>query len=65
MWVLNDVLNSHESFSKILPIFDIFLYERLNGMLCSLIAIMFNEVVEHEFIYVEKMPINGPKVTLS
>lgn len=65
MWVLNDVLNFHQSFSKILPIFDIFLYERLNDMLCSLVAIMFNKVVEHEFIYIEKMPINRLNVTLS
>lgn len=56
VWMLDYVLHSQQSLSVICDIFDILIKKGLNNMFCSLIAIMFDEVIDNQFIEIEQMP---------
>lgn len=56
--VLNDVLHPEQSLLVIGGVFDVFVEERFDHMLCCLIPVFFEEVIDHELVQIEKMSVS-------
>jgi len=55
MRIFDNVLHSHDSFSIKIGILDIFVKKRLDYMLCCLIPVVFDQIINDEFVDIEQM----------